>query len=159
MPAAQSDLLEKSIRMSEPKIQNLRNHASFDPWFHIFLTLMLVLNLGHAVSDLVRHFGFTSIWDVFVALALFVAVVKIRLYPMKVQDRVIRLEERLRLRDLAPEESKELIAQLSEDQLIGLRFASDEEVIALAHLAVSEKLNRKEIKERVKNWRADYWRV
>jgi hypothetical protein len=145
--------------MSNPKPQSFKNHTSFDPWFHIFLTLVLVLNLFHATVLLFHRPNFFTAWAEVMALTLFVLAFKIRTYPLKVQDRVIRLEERLRLRDLAPAESKDLIAGLSEDQLIGLRFASDEEVIALAHQALAEKLNRKQIKERIKTWRPDYWRV
>ena len=145
--------------MNNPKPQNLKNHASFDPWFHIFLALMLVLNLLHAVHRLIFHFGFSSGWDLLLAFALIVGWIKIRTYPLKVQDRVIRLEERLRLSALAPAEGRELLVKLSEDQLIGLRFASDEEVIQLAHQAIAENLTRKQIKERIKNWRADYFRI
>jgi hypothetical protein len=145
--------------MSNPKPQSFKSHASYDPWLHIFLNLVLVLNFFIAIVHLVRYHNFSTAWLVVLALAFFVAVFKIRLYALKVQDRVIRLEERLRLRDLAPAESKDLIAGLSEDQLIGLRFASDGEVIALAHQALAEKLNRKQIKERIKSWRPDYWRV
>jgi hypothetical protein len=145
--------------MSELKPQNLKNHAAFDPWFHIVLSLVLVINLAVATGHLIRHFGLHSVWLEVLSLAVFVLAAKVRMYSIKVQDRVIRLEERLRLRDLAPAESPELIARLNEGQLIGLRFASDEEVVALAHQAVAEKLDRKQIKERIKNWRADYWRV
>jgi len=69
------------------------------------------------------------------------------------------LEERLRLQTLAPAEWRPQIALLTEDQLIGLRFAPDEEVVALAKLALEEHLNRKQIKERIQNWRADNWRI
>jgi len=85
--------------------------------------------------------------------------VKLRSYPLKVQDRVIRLEERLRLQALAPSEWHTQIYRLSEDQLVGLRFAGDDEVVDLAKQALEHNLNRKQIKERIKNWRADEWRV
>jgi len=76
-----------------------------------------------------------------------------------VQDRVIRLEERLRLQSLAPAEWHTQIYRLTEDQMIGLRFAADDEVLALAKQALEENLNRKQIKQRIKSWRPDYWRV
>ena len=75
------------------------------------------------------------------------------------QDRIIRLEERLRLQALAPEEWHAQIYRLTEDQLVGLRFASDEEVVELAKQALEQNLNRKQIKERIKDWRPDDWRV
>jgi hypothetical protein len=76
-----------------------------------------------------------------------------------VQDRIIRLEERIRLQALAPTEWHSQIYRLTEDQLIGLRFAADDEVVELAKQALEGNLNRKQIKERIKNWRADYGRV
>jgi hypothetical protein len=83
----------------------------------------------------------------------------LRSYPLKVQDRVIRLEERIRLQALAPAEWHAQIYKLTEDQLIGLRFASDDEVVVLAKLALEQNLTRKQIKERIKDWRPDDWRV
>jgi hypothetical protein len=140
--------------------QNLKNHTSFDPWFHVVLFGVLVLNLGVAVVHLMLHANrFGAWWGLVLALAVFIFYLKVRLYPMKVQDRVIRLEERLRLQALAPAEWHGEILKLSEDQLIGLRFASDDEVVELAQAALAEGLDRKQIKERVKQWRADYWRV
>jgi hypothetical protein len=107
----------------------------------------------------VHHFCFYSAWLVVLSLAAFVALFKMRLYPLKVQDRVIRLEERLRLQALAPSEWHSQVFRLSEDQLIALRFASDDEVVELAKQALEHNLTRKQIKERIKDWRGDYWRV
>ncbi len=106
-----------------------------------------------------HHPSFYTEWLVVLSIAVIVPYLKIRLYPLRVQDRVIRLEERLRLQALAPAEWHAQVLRLTEDQLIGLRFASDDEVVALAKQALEEKLNRKQIKERIKNWRADTWRV
>jgi hypothetical protein len=92
-------------------------------------------------------------------VAAILAVLKMRMYPVKVQDRVIRLEERMRLQALAPSEWHTQIYRLSEDQLIGLRFAADDEVVELAKQALEHNLTRKQIKERIKDWRPDLWRV
>ena len=75
------------------------------------------------------------------------------------QDRVIRLEERLRLATLLQDPLRSRISELSEGQLIGLRFAADAECAALAQRALSEKLSRADIKKNVKTWRPDYWRA
>ena len=88
-----------------------------------------------------------------------VPLLKLRSYPLKVQDRVIRLEERLRLQTLAPDEWRTRLYRLNENQLIALRFAADDEVVELARQALEQNLNRKQIKERIRNWRPDDWRV
>lgn len=145
--------------MSKTSKQNLKNHARLDPLYHIILGLLLLLNLVYSIVHLVRHFGISSAWFVVLSLAFIIVYIRLRTYPLKVQDRVIRLEERLRLQALAPNDWHPQIYRLSEDQLIGLRFAADDEVVALAKQALEENLNRKQIKEHIRNWRPDDWRV
>ena len=145
--------------MSETTPQNLKNHGRLDPPFHFFLVIILLANFVVAVVYLIRVPGFITAWLVVLSMAALVAASRIRQYPLKVQDRVIRLEERLRLHSLAPAEWRGQIERLTEDQLIGLRFAGDDEVVELAKQALEHNLNRKQIKERVRNWRADHWRV
>jgi len=145
--------------MSSQQGQSLKNHARFDPPYHFFLAIVFLGNIVVATIFAVRRPSFDHWWLVLACVAGFVALFKLRLYPLKVQDRVIRLEERLRLQALAPEPWHAQIYRLSEDQLIGLRFAADDEVVELAKQALEHNLNRKQIKERIKNWRPDYWRV
>jgi hypothetical protein len=145
--------------MSKQKSQSFKNHARFDPPYHFFLALVFSANVIVSIIHAVRHSHFISWWLVLVSIAAFVAVFKLRLYPLKVQDRVIRLEERLRLQALAPQEWHAQIFRLTEDQLIGLRFAADDEVVELAKQALEHNWNRKQIKERIKSWRPDHWRV
>jgi hypothetical protein len=148
--------------MSKSSPQNLKNHTRFDPPFHVGLFLILVANLVYAIFHLVRHWNTSPLasgWILVLSLAAFLLVFKMREYPVKVQDRVIRLEERIRLQALAPVEWHSQIYRLSEDQLIGLRFAADDEVVELAKQALEHNMNRKQIKERIKSWRADYLRV
>jgi len=145
--------------MSNASTQNLKNHARLDPPFHFVLALFVLVNLVSSIVHLVRHLSWSSGWLVVLSLAAVIVFLKIREYPLKVQDRVIRLEERLRLQALAPAEWHAQIYRLTEDQLIGLRFAGDAEVVALAKEALEKNLNRKQIKERIRDWRADNWRA
>ena len=145
--------------MSDTTSQSLKNHARLDPLYHFVLAAILIANLVIAIVHAVRHVGFHSAWLVVLSFALFLLLLRLRSYPLKVQDRVIRLEERLRLQALAPVEWHTQIYRLNEDQLIALRFAGDDEVVGLAKMALEQNLTRKQIKERIRNWRADNWRV
>jgi hypothetical protein len=145
--------------MSKSEPQSFKNHVRFDPIFHFFLAWISLASIVIAIVYVVHQPSFYSAWMAVVALAAFFALFKLRSYPAKVQDRVIRLEERLRLQALAPAEWHTQIYRLSEDQLIGLRFASDDEVVKLANQALEHNLNRKQIKERIRSWRPDCWRI
>ena len=145
--------------MSKPEPQCLKNHARFDPPFHFVLVFVFFANLVISIIFVVKHPHFYSAWFLVLSVAAILALLKMRLYPLRVQDRVIRLEERLRLQALAPTEWHTQIYRLTEDQLIALRFASDDEVVELAKQALEHNLTRKQIKERIKDWRGDYWRV
>jgi len=118
-----------------------------------------VANIVVSIVYMIHHMSFYSAWLVFLSIVVFVPYFKIRLYALKVQDRVIRLEERLRLEALTPSEWHSQIYRLTEDQLIALRFAGDDEVVELAKQALAQNLTRKQIKEQIKNWRTDNWRV
>jgi hypothetical protein len=141
------------------KEQNFKNHARLDPSFHIFLTLGALLLLVASIVQVVRDFSWWGILRVFGVVWLIVLQFKVRLYALKVRDRVIRLEERLRMAQLLPEPLKARIPEFTEAQLIALRFASDAELPELAQRTLDEKLEPKAIKQAVKNWRPDYWRV
>jgi hypothetical protein len=145
--------------MSETTPQNLENHARFDPPYHMVLFAILLVNLAIVITYTVLHFSVFSGWLLIMSIAVFIPFAKLRTYPLKVQDRVIRLEERLRLQALAPAEWHTQIYRLTEDQMIGLRFAADDEVVELAKQALEKNLDRKQIKERIKSWRADEWRI
>jgi hypothetical protein len=145
--------------MAEKVPQSLANHARFDPPYHFFVAPVFAITVIVAVVHLVKHPCFNSAWLVVFAVAAITALFKIRLYALKVQDRVIRLEERLRLAILVDKPLRARITELSEAQLVGLRFASDAELPALAARAVAEKLSQKGIKKAVTQWRPDYWRI
>ncbi|MGC1781384.1 MAG: DUF6526 family protein [Acidobacteriaceae bacterium] len=145
--------------MSENKPQSYANHARTDPWFHYFLGPVSFITFIWTIVHLVRHPHATSAWAVVVAFAWIVFLIKMRLYSLKVQDRVIRLEERMRLTALLPESKRAFILELTEQQLVALRFASDTELPALAERAWKEKLTQKQIKQAIQVWRPDTFRV
>ena len=145
--------------MPETSSQSFEKHARWDPLFHFFLIPVLLITLGAVIYRTYKNPSAWTAWQLVVAVALVIAVFKIRLYSLKVQDRVIRLEERLRLASLVTTEFRPRINELSERQLIALRFCSDEELPALAARALSEKIEGKEIKKQIKTWRADEFRI
>ncbi|MGA2644156.1 MAG: DUF6526 family protein [Candidatus Sulfotelmatobacter sp.] len=145
--------------MAEKKPQNLANHAKFDPLFHFVVLPVFFLAAIGGTIHFIWHPSFHSASFFVISVAAVIAVVKIRIYALKVQDRVIRLEERLRLTALCPEPLRSRIMELNEGQLIALRFVSDAEVTALTERALNEKLSREDIKKAIQHWRPDYWRV
>ena len=149
--------------MAQP--QTFKNHGRFDPLFHFFLAPMLILNLAFSIYATVHAwhawppYHHHHLWWIAMSVVLLVMVTKLRNYALQNQDRLIRLEEQLRLADLLPEGKLGLVDALTIDQYIGLRFASDEELPALAARAVSENLNRKQIKQLIVTWRPDTDRI
>jgi hypothetical protein len=148
--------------MSNRKPQSFSSHASTDPAFHYVALAALLGNLVFAAIVLflgIHSRIFLSLWIITLTIVMVISLFKSRLYPLKIQDRIIRLEERLRLDALLPEPTRKRIHELTEDQLIGLRFASDDEMPKLVEAALQEKLTRKEIKARIQNWRPDHFRI
>jgi hypothetical protein len=145
--------------MANASPQNFSNHTRFDPPFHFFIMPVFAISLIASVVHLVRRPGLHSAWLVVVMIAALGAIFKIRLNALKVQDRVIRLEERLRFASLLDPTLRPRIPEFTESQLIALRFASDAELPALAARALSEKLSAADIKKAVQQWRPDDWRV
>jgi hypothetical protein len=143
----------------ERKPQTYANHVKWDPAFHFFLLPVALANIISAIVHLVRFPSFGSAWWLVLSLAFLVALGRMRAYGTGVQTRVIRLEERLRLAQLLPENLRARVGELSDQQLVGLRFASDGELPALVQRALDEKLSVKDIKKAVTNWRPDYSRI
>jgi hypothetical protein len=145
--------------MAEKVPQNFANHSRLDPPFHFFILPVFAISLIIAIVRLARHPGLHSAWLVVFMLAAITLAFKIRIYALRVQDRIIRLEERLRLAILLDKPLRARIGELSEMQLVALRFASDAELPALTAKTLSEKLSNADIKKAVVQWRPDYWRV
>jgi len=146
--------------MAEP--QNFKNHARLDPPMHLFVFPVMMINVGVAIYAAIhfRHeYPFLGVWSIILSLALLVLAFKTRVYSLKVQDRIICLEERLRLASLIPSNELPHIHELTIKQLIALRFACDEELPALTHRALTQELEPKAIKQAITNWRPDHHRV
>lgn len=145
--------------MAQPAEQNFANHARLDPGYHYVLFVLTLIMLGISVSWVIFDQGRASLFALVTSFAMVLTAFKARTYALRVQDRLIRLEERLRLQSVLPEAQRHQILALTESQLIALRFASDQELPALVDAAVTGKLAAKEIKKSIKSWRPDYFRV
>lgn len=145
-----------------PEVQNYKNHVRWDPLWHFFLVPALLLNIIFAVTLTVHHWPQHRIplsWYILLSFVLLLAVGRARQHSLIAQDRVIRLEERLRFMALLPPELLARSTSLTMPQIIALRFASDAELPALLKRALDENLGQKEIKEAIVNWRPDTYRV
>lgn len=143
------------------KEQSFSNHTRLVPAFHLVALPLLLLNFMDQIYRLI-HLGisFDTIVSFLLAIALILVALYARMFALTVQDRVIRLEMRLRLESVLPPDLKALIPKFSVDQLVALRFASDAELPTLCRRVIDEKLStRKSIKELVKTWKADYLRA
>lgn len=152
--------------MADRTPQTYANHTRLDPSFHFFLVPVFTVGLVFALFHFFAHLresdfleNFHAFLLIVLAAALLTLVLKVRVYSLRVQDRVIRLEERVRLTQLLSEPLRSRIPELTEGQLVGLRFASDAEIPTLVERTLNEKLNRKDIKKTIQNWRPDYWRI
>jgi hypothetical protein len=147
--------------MANEKTQNFKNHTRFVPPFHMFVLPVLLVNLGWTIRHLVKAgISFESVLGVLMAFALIMLALFARVFALTVQDRVIRLEMRLRLAEILPADLKARIPEFTIAQLVSLRFASDAELPALARKVLDEKMNdRKAIKQLVKDWQGDYLRA
>jgi hypothetical protein len=139
--------------------QTIKNHTRLVPPFHFFVLPVLLINLVNTLRHLYLAPSISEGWTVVVAAALLLLALLARNMAVTVQDRVIRLEMRHRLKETLPLDLHSRIRELTPRQLVALRFASDEEMPALVREILAGNLvTQKAIKERVKNWQADYMR-
>jgi hypothetical protein len=145
-----------------PTPQTYKNHARFDPPFHFFVLPMLLLNFIFSIYLLIHHWPHEAHqreWWVVMSVVFFVLAGSLRGETLRAQDRVIRLEERMRYQTLLGPLELAASHGLTVRQIIALRFASDAELPALMKRAISENLTSKQIKESITIWRPDYYRV
>ena len=143
--------------MSQPQ-QDFKNHSRYVPLFHLGLFGLLGINFAHAARKFLP-FSAESFYPMSLATALILLAWYVRAFPVTVQDRVIRLEEKLRLEKLAPELAVGFDS-FAPQQWTALRFASDAELPALARDVLAGKLVKSaDIKKAIRHWRPDYLRV
>ncbi len=140
--------------------QTFANHAQFTPGYHYVTSPLGLIFLGWSIQRVIANPGVDTAYMLVGALALMGAILMLRLSALRVQDRVIRLEERLRLTRVLPAELHPQIESLRPSHLIALRFADDSEVAELVRVVLADPaITPKAIKQRVRNWRADYFRA
>jgi hypothetical protein len=144
--------------MTEP--QSFGTHRRFIPGYHYALFGILLVNLIGQLVGAFRHPSWSSWWDVVMAVAFILMGWYLRAFPNRVQDRVIRLEERMRLGRLLPPELRPRLGEFTPAQLVALRFASDEELPELATRVLNERItDKRAIKALIQQWRADHLRA
>lgn len=141
--------------------QSYKNHTQIVPLYHQILTALLLITLVGSIVNLTKSWGdstrfYSASLIVVLTIAVIILFILARTFPLKAQDRAIRAEEQLRHYVLA---GKLLDARLTMRQIVALRFASDAEFIALAQRAADQSLTADAIKQEVKQWRADKYRV
>jgi hypothetical protein len=145
--------------MAEVKVQNFQNHARFDPLYHFLVAPVALITVIVAAYQITQRQNLADAWFFILSVALLVAFLKIRTYALKVQDRVIRLEEELRMEHVLPADLKARIPELTVSQIVALRFAPNAELPGLVQQALTNNWSSKEIKKNIVNWRPDYFRV
>ena len=141
-------------------VQTYQNHRRYLPLLHFVIQPILVANVVVEIVRLSKSPTLYHVWLVVVAIAILAFTFVARSMSLSAQNRTIRLEERLRLASLMPEDQQARIGELTAGQLIGLRFASDEEAVQLAERCLAGELKGSgDVKRAVKNWRADHLRV
>lgn len=140
--------------------QNFANHTRWHPPFHFFILPVMLINLVWSIVVFVKAPDRNSGWWIVVSLALLLLTLFVRTNSLRVQDRVIRLEEKLRYQQLLSAELAAQAVKLTPAQICALRFAGDDELEGLLNQTVSGQFAKpRDIKRAIKNWRADYFRV
>ncbi len=145
-----------------PSPQTLKNHVRYDPVFHFCIIPLLILNFAFSIYITIHNwpgYKHTHLWWIVMAIVFLLMAEHGRGAALRAQNRIIRLEERLRLAMLLDPADRAHINDLTTHQLIALRFASDDELPALARTALTQRLEPKAIKQSIIDWRADHERV
>jgi len=142
------------------KTQNFANHTKRVPAFHFIVLPILLLNIVWSIERVIHQHNLGTVVSLLVAIALLLLALNARIFALTVQDRVIRLEMRLRLQQVLPPDLRARIPEFTVSQLVSLRFASDAELPELARKVLDEKItDRKAIKKLIRDWQPDFLRA
>jgi hypothetical protein len=140
--------------------QSLQNHAKFFPPFHFVVLPVFLVNIGSQIYRLVHVFSAGSVISLLVAIALLLLAFSARIMALTVQDRVIRLEMRLRMQQVLPVDLRARVGEFTVGQLVALRFAGDAELPDLARKVLQDQvIDRKAVKQLVRDWQPDHLRA
>lgn len=141
--------------------QSFEKHSRYIPGFHFVAFPILLINFFFSIyASYEQGFSKTSVWNILVAAALVLVAWYSRTMPLTAQDRVIRLEERMRLQEKLPPQLRSRVNEINPRHLVGLRFASDEELPELAERCLNGEFKTgQDVKKAIKTWRPDYLRV
>lgn len=140
------------------EVQSYKSHSRYVPMFHFVLTALVVLNFFRTILEL-RHLSLDTIYAFLRGVAFLIMVWYIRAFPVALQDRIIRLEMKLRVQQLAPELAPRF-EQLTQPQVVALRFAGDDELAGLTRDVLDGRVSKPdEIKRRIQHWKPDLLRV
>jgi len=140
--------------------QNFENHAKVVPAFHFFVLPVFLINIGWSIYRVAHAFSAEAVLSLVLAIAFMTLALTVRVFALTVQDRVIRLEMRLRLQQTLPVDLRPRIPEFTVGQLVALRFASDAELPELSRKVLQDKLNdRKAIKKMIREWQPDLLRA
>ena len=146
--------------MAETAPQSFANHTRFVPAYHVGTLGIFALNLIWALYRLGKYPAVGTAMTALLAIALIMGAVFARVFTLKVQDRVIRLEMRLRMKELLPADLQGRIGEFAPGQLVALRFASDTELPGMCRTVLTDRItDKKAIKKMVKDWQADHLRA
>ena len=143
-----------------PELLSYKTHRAYDPLYHFFVIPVLAINVLLTAYVLFRRPVLVNVWAVIFAIALVGLAWRVRSFPLRIQDRLIRLEETLRLQRVLPEELRGRIGELSTRELIALRFCTDDELPQhVRAIYAGEYRGGENVKSRIKTWRPDPHRI
>jgi Family of unknown function (DUF6526) len=139
--------------------QNFANHRRWHPLYHWFISPVVSINLLVALWFIYQHPSFLAVWNLTFAVAIAALAFVVRVYALTNQNRIIRLEERVRMMQVLPPDLRSRIPELKTRDLIALRFCSDDQLPDLTRSVLAGECSGEEIKKRIHTWRPDYLRV